>query len=261
MHIAAVQLDIAWEDPGANCARVERLLGAGLASGSLIALPEMFASGFSMNLDRATRDLERTIEFLQQLARKHGCHVVAGLARRDESGRATNDALVVAADGSIAASYTKLHPFTLGGERDCYQPGAGIVTFRWQQFTAAPFICYDLRFPEICRQATRQGADLFIVIANWPIARVEHWITLLRARAIENQAYVLGVNRCGRDPGYLYPGRSMLVDPMGVVRADAGDREGVLIGDVNFELVREVRTKLPFLADIRDDFLPRRNQP
>jgi predicted amidohydrolase len=151
-------------------------------------------------------------------------------------------------------SYTKLHPFSLGGEKQHYLPGRQVVTFAWQGFTVAPFVCYDLRFPEIFRAAARQGATLFTVIANWPISRAEHWITLLRARAIENQAYVLGVNRVGRDPNTRYGGRSILVDPSGIVRADAGDAATLLRFEIDANLVAQTREKFPFLSDRRSDF-------
>jgi predicted amidohydrolase len=178
---------------------------------------------------------------------------VAGVAVPGDQGRGLNQAIVAGSSGDIIETYTKLHPFTPGGESEHYQAGKQIVTFKWHEFTVAPFVCYDLRFPEIFREATMRGAEMFLVIANWPIARFEHWITLLRARAIENQAYVLGVNRCGADPQVRYPGRTMLVDPTGVVRADAGDREGLLVADISIDLVKQVREQLPFLRDARND--------
>ena len=110
-------------------------------------------------------------------------------------------------------------------------------------------VCYDLRFPEVAREAVALGAEMLVCIASWPIARVDHWVTLLRARAIENQAWVVGVNRCGKDPQFTYPGRSMVVDPQGVVVADAADREGVLSVDCDAEVVRGWREVFPALRD------------
>ncbi|HTL28529.1 MAG TPA: nitrilase-related carbon-nitrogen hydrolase, partial [Tepidisphaeraceae bacterium] len=124
----------------------------------------------------------------------------------------------------------------------------------WTDFTVAPFVCYDLRFPEIFRRAVRKGATLMTVIANWPEARINHWLTLLQARAIENQCYVIGINRCGFDPQLRYPGRSVVVDPHGVIIADAGHQQRVLIADLDPKLVETTRTKLPFLSDMREDF-------
>jgi len=256
MQIVAVQLDIVWENPQANWATVAQLLqtAAPLAPQTMIVLPEMFSTGFTMDVAAATREHAQTLEFLKRLSRQHAAYALGGLAAPAPGGRARNQLAVTSPSGEILALYTKLHPFTLGGERERFLPGERVVGFAWHDFTVAPFICYDLRFPEIFRAAIRRHrADLFIVIANWPITRIEHWITLLRARAIENQAYVLGVNRCGRDPNLLYPGRSMLVDPMGVIRADAGDQPGILTADVDPKAVADIRQRLPFLKDMRDD--------
>src|SRR5690606_6307419 len=115
----------------------------------------------------------------------------------------------------------------------------------------SPLICYDLRFPEAFRLATKQGAEMFVVIANWPTARVEHWLTLLKARAIENQAYVIGCNRVGRDPKVVYPGRSVIIDPRGNVLADAGGDPGVISSSIDAAALREYRKTFPALNDIR----------
>ena len=117
----------------------------------------------------------------------------------------------------------------------------------------APFICYDLRFPEVFRASARKGAEILIVIASWPQARHEHWLTLLRARAIENQAYMIGVNRCGADPDHIYAGGSQIIDPGGRILADAEDRETALAWQLDLQYLRDYRTQLPFLNDMRQD--------
>jgi predicted amidohydrolase len=139
----------------------------------------------------------------------------------------------------------------LGGESANYQAGREVAVFPWQGFTVAPFICYDLRFPEHFRAATRRGAQLITVIANWPVKRIGHWVTLLQARAIENQAYVAGVNRCGADPTLTYNGRSLIVSPKGDILADAGHGESVISAEVNLQELLDYRRELPFLADMR----------
>jgi predicted amidohydrolase len=252
MTIVAVQFDPQWEAPQANLQTVEMMLAGKISRGDLVVLPEMFATGFSMNTAAATGAFERTRSHLQTLAARDGVCIVAGAAAPGSDG-AENRAIVLRPTGEMI-SYTKLHPFSLGGEKQHYLPGRQVVTFAWQGFTVAPFVCYDLRFPEIFRAAARQGATLFTVIANWPISRAEHWITLLRARAIENQAYVLGVNRVGRDPNTRYGGRSILVDPSGIVRADAGDAATLLRFEIDANLVAQTREKFPFLSDRRSDF-------
>ena len=142
-------------------------------------------------------------------------------------GRGRNEAVVFNPEGKLICRYAKIHPFSFGGESKHYAPGTEIVSFQWHDFVAAPFICYDLRFPEVFRIATRRGAHLIAVIANWPAKRVSHWVALLQALAIENQAYVVGVNRVGNDPKLGYPGRSLIVDPQGEIVAEGSDREFV----------------------------------
>ena len=151
-------------------------------------------------------------------------------------------------------SHDKLQPFTPGGESDNYQADQEVVIFPWQGFAVAPFICYDLRFPEHFRVATRRGAQLLAVISSWPSARIQHWVTLLQARAIENQAYVAGVNRCGADPHYAYSGRTLIVGPRGDILADAGDGEKVISADIDLAGLLAYRNEFPFLRDIRPDF-------
>jgi predicted amidohydrolase len=125
-----------------------------------------------------------------------------------------------------------------------------------EEFAVAPFICYDLRFPELFRAALDHGADLMVVIANWPIARVDHWTTLLKARAIENQCYVLGVNRCGHDPSFIYPGKSAVFDPQGRCLAEAGAAAEIISATLDANLVRDWRRAFPALRDRRNDLLP-----
>lgn len=256
MKLHLVQLDIAWEDPPRNFERVRALLqGVAIEPGSLIVLPELFACGFSMNVERVGESDPRPTEsFLQALAAEYRVLVAGGVAARAGK-RVTNEAVVFDPSGNLIARYVKLHPFSPGGESAAYARGDDVVLFDCGEFRAAPFICYDLRFPEIFRRATRGGATLFIVIANWPAGRIEHWVTLLRARAIENQAYVIGANRCGNDPGLAYPGRSIVVDPLGAIVAEAGDREQLLSAEIHLRQVVDFRTKLPFLTDIRPEFL------
>ena len=164
-------------------------------------------------------------------------------------------ALAVSPGGEILGRYAKLHPFSYAGETEHYEPGGEIVTFDWEGLTAAPFICYDVRFPEIYRRAVRRGARLFLTIANCPSARVHHWTTLLIARAIENQAYVAGVNRSGSDPNAAYPGASIVVDPKGEIIARAGAGEEVLVAEIDPVVVDEYRAAFPVLRDLRSDML------
>ena len=257
MNFYGIQLDITWEDPQTNFKRVRKLLEqTPPAKGSLVALPEMFATGFSMNAGKIAEQVDgSTVAFLGEIAKTFGVTVMGGAALSCEGSKPRNESLAFDPTGARIARYCKLHPFTLGGESEAYSPGEDVVSFKWNEFVVAPFVCYDLRFPEIFRRAVKRGATLMTVIANWPEARIAHWLALLQARAIENQCYVIGVNRCGMDPTLRYPGRSIVVDPTGVIVADAGNQERVFSTQLDPKLVESIRTKLPFLPDIRDDML------
>jgi len=135
---------------------------------------------------------------------------------RGGDGRARNKALIFSPAGELIAFYAKMRPFTPGGESDHYVAGERPVAFGWNDCMVSPFICYDLRFPELFREAAAaHQPELFVVIANFPEKRIGHWVPLLQARAIENQAYVVGVNRVGSDPYSTYGGSSLIIDPTG----------------------------------------------
>ena len=254
MKVIGLQFDIAWENKPANFERVRGLLlRAAPEKNSLVVFPEMFATGFSMNaMAIAEPGGGETEQFLAQLARECAVTIIAGVAVRGRDGQARNKALVCSPAGELICFYAKQRPFTPGAEDQHYAAGGKCALFQWQDCTVSPFICYDLRFPELFRAAAAQHRpELFAVIANFPTKRISHWIQLLRARAIENQAYVLGVNRIGDDPFYDYGGRSVLVDPLGEIIADAGTDEGFVCGTLDLGNLTKYRAGLPFLADLK----------
>lgn len=239
-----------WEDKAATLARVWQLLeSTSIAPGSLIVLPEMFATGFSMQT-AATAEPSGgpTEQFLGQLADRHDCCVLAGLVTTDGP-VARNQAIAIAPGGTVRARYTKQRPFSLAQEADSHEAGTETIVFEWGGFQIAPLICYDLRFPELFRQATAAGATLCAVIASWPAPRHHHWRTLLIARAIENQACVLGVNRAGQDPQHRYAGGSLALDSQGTVLAEAADRECVVSTHLDPATVHAWRQSFPALRD------------
>jgi len=252
MNIMALQLDISWEDKRTNFDKVRRLLSqAQPHKNSMVVLPEMFATGFTMT-EVAEPVGGETSRFLADLARESGICVVAGAAIRGKDGKARNSCLAYSSNGLLVTCYDKMRPFAPGGEALHYTAGQSPTMFVWDGGTIAPFVCYDLRFPEIFRLATASSRpELFVVIANWPQKRVHHWVRLLQARAIENQAWVVGVNRCGRDPDHVYNGRSVIVDFHGEIIADAGETEGWIKADVNLDTLRTYRSEVPFLNDMR----------
>lgn len=253
MKIFGLQLDIAWEDKPENFARARRLLAeTAPPPDSLVALPEMFATGFSMNAAALAEPAGgMTEEWLAGMAREFQVHLLAGVAARGPDGRARNHALVFSPEGRLAASYAKMRPFTPGGERDHYVAGDRVRVFPWGECAVAPLVCYDLRFPELFRQAAAAWRpELFVVIASWPEKRILHWVRLLQARAIENQAFVLGVNRVGTDPHYSYNGRTLIVDFNGEIIADARDYVTSISATLDLASLRQYRQGLPFLADL-----------
>ena len=252
MIVVGAQFDIAWENPGRNFDRVRILAGQGADLGAeLLVLPEMFATGFSMEATRVAGHATETRLFVRNLAREFGLAVMAGMAE-EEGGRFFNACSLVDARGEEILHYRKIHPFSLAGEHEQYDAGAEIVTVTLGGLRLTPFVCYDLRFPELFRLAV-EGTDFFCVIANWPARRRDAWRALLVARAIENQAYVLGVNRVGEANGLEHRGDSMLLDPMGVCLAGLSQQEGLVIGHVDAGVTADARRAFSFVKDRRPD--------
>ncbi len=261
-RVHAVQFNIVWEDKAANHAIVERMVEqANPPRGSLIVLPEMFDVGFSLNTAVTAEQVTygASESWCAAAARRWGVYLQgASVQRPDPQGKATNDAVIFNPDGELICRYSKIFPFSGGGESDAFAGGRRLVTFDWHGVKVCPLICYDLRFPEIWRLATIDlGAELFTIGASWPAPRHHHWLTLLSARAIENQAYVLGLNRCGRDPFLSYLGGSRIIDPKGEVIAQADDGPTVLSAEIDPMMVRSWRASFRALADVRREFLGR----
>lgn len=256
MNVVGVQMEIVWEEKAANHAKLATMLVADPPPpGSLVILPEMWSTGFSMNVAAITETPERETEaFMAARAEQYGISLLGGVVTTGADGLGRNEAVLFGPTGCEALRYTKMHPFSFGTETRYYGRGSEVMLFQWQGFSVAPFICYDLRFPEVFRHAARRGVEVFCVLANWPQARDEHWRTLLMARAIENQAYVVGVNRCGSDPQVVYSGHSLLFGPRGEVLADGGTEEVLLLAHLDKTALRIYRRDFPALADIHPDY-------
>jgi predicted amidohydrolase len=251
MKVAAVQHDIVWEDRDATRERVQPMIAEAAAEGArLIVLPEMFATGFSMQPEVVAEDEGGpTEQFLVQQADEHATHLVGSIAQRGEDGRYRNNAVLARPDGSVTR-YAKIHPFSFAGEHERYAAGSDFLTVDVEGLRVSVFICYDLRFADEF-WALAATTDLYVVPANWPRPRHEHWRALLRARAIENQAYVLGVNRVGAAGDLPHDGGSALIDPLGATVFEADATAAILTGDVETDTVQQTRTTFPFLADRR----------
>lgn len=253
MIVAALQTTIVWEDPQANFQRLRPKLAEAAAVGArLIVLPEMFSYGFSMNTAAIAEPFDGpSAAFLAEQARDLGVWICGSLPEH-ASGDAERPAntLLLAGPNGERHRYRKRHPFSFANEHVYYVAGDADLTVEIEQLRVSTAICYDLRFADDF-WALAESTDLYIVVANWPTRRREHWQTLLRARAIENQAWVIGLNRVGEGGGIDYSGDSMIIDPWGEVVCAASRDETMLLANITAERVREARTKFPVLQDRR----------
>jgi len=241
LRIGLAQFDQAFEDKTRNRETIRRLL-EGSSALDLFLLPEMTLTGFSMDPARTSLDDADHAWFAGQ-AREFSTGIVYGGV---EDGR--NVAILLDKEGKRTGVYAKRHLFALGGEPSHYRGGTECVVWDFEGWRILPAICYDLRFSyHFWEHAAK--ADLVVIPANWPASRREHWRTLLRARAIENQVPVAGCNRIGRDPLSRYCGDSLVVDGLGQILSDGVDSEGVVRATLDHADVAKVRAKFPFFAD------------
>ena len=251
MKVAAIQHDITWENAAATREQVRPLIAQAAQAGArLIVLTEMFATGFTMYPERIAEDEGGPNEqFLREQARLHDAYVIASIAQRGPDGKFRNNAVVAGPDGATRR-YAKIHPFSYSGEHEHYTAGTDFLTVDVDDLRVSVFVCYDLRFADEF-WALAQHTDLYVVPANWPEPRREHWRALLRARAIENQSYVLGVNRVGTVKELNHVGDSAIIDPLGRTLVEASRGEAVLVAEVSPEVVTQTRSAFPFLPDRR----------
>jgi predicted amidohydrolase len=252
MRIAAVQHDIVWEDRDANFARVAPwVAGAAGAGAELVLLTETFSTGFSMTPGIGEPEGGPSSQFLQAQAAEHGVWVGGTCPEIAADGELPYNSFVLAGPDGTTHRYRKLHPFTHAGEHERFRAGEKPTTVEIGGLRITPFICYDLRFANVFWDAA-PATDVYLVPANWPSPRRHHWQTLLQARAIENQAYVVGVNRVGADGnGLEHVGDSRIVSPMGELLATASGVETMLLADVEAAEVAATRERFAFLPDRR----------
>ncbi len=252
LRVAAIQHDVAFEDRAATLAYLGPLLVAAAGTGArLLVLTEMFATGFSMAPEKVAEPEDGpSTEFLRTSAADLGLWLAGSVPiHPGGGGRPVNRFLLAGPSGELE-HYDKIHPFSYSGEHEHYAAGTRRVTFTVEGVRVTPFVCYDLRFADEF-WAMAEATDCYVVVANWPAARRAHWQALLVARAIENQAYVVGVNRVGEGGGLHYAGDSRIVDPLGEVLAAGAGGETILLADVDPAVVAEARKRYPFLADRR----------
>ncbi len=243
-------MNIAWQDRSANLERARDFAAeANERKADVLIFPEMFATGFSMDTTLTPEPLNGpTPTLLRELASQYGMVVVGGFVLEQKNARPQNVCLAVDSTGKDLSLYAKIHQIALLDENTHYAPGERPVPFDLGGSRAAGLLCFDLRFPELFRLLTDQ-CWIIIVGASWPAARQAHWDILLKARAVENQCYVVGVNRVGEGGGHLFAGGSAIIDPLGKVLALKREKEGMVMADVDPVLVKEVRAAMPFLQE------------
>lgn len=252
MRIALLPYDIIWEDPPSNLKYLTAMMQSADEKPDLWVLPEMFASGFSMNPEKFAEDMNgSSVRWMLEQASLRNAAITGTLAIETEPGRFVNRMLFVRPDGTMNW-YDKRHLFAYSGEDRTYEKGDRRVIIEYQGWRILLQICYDLRFPVFSRN--KEDYDLILYVANWPSPRAHHWKALLKARAIENQAYVVGVNRTGVDGNGLdYEGESQVYKFDGSKILDSERSSGYFFQDLSLSELRAYREKFPFLKDA-DDF-------
>ena len=254
-RVALGEYDTGWHDPEASLDRAARVVERSAGDGAdLVVLPEMCTTGFTMESAKYAEPLSGpSVARLAELAEQNGVHLLAGVATRaPNSGREAfyNSALVFSPDGELVAEYRKQRLFAYAGEREAYAAGGSPVVVDIAGIRVAPFICFDLRFPELFRAVVPE-VDAMILVANWPAVRRAHWDVLVHARAIENQCYFVAVNRIGEGGGLAYDGGSVAYGPWGdQVSSVATEGEASYVAIDPAEVTR-IRTSYPFMEDHR----------
>jgi len=256
MKIALVSLNQVWEDKLANQLKCQNYIEqAAKFEAELIIFPEMTLTGFSMNtkLIGEKPDESDTIKFFSQQAKQNNLSIAFGVVFKKDD-KATNNLVVITKDGNILSSFTKIHPFSYSGESNYYVGGNELVKCHIADANIGLTICYDLRFPEVF-QALSKSCNVIITIANWPEKRLKHWSILLQARAIENQAFIVGVNRTGIDGNELsYAKSSVIFDPSGEKITPLNSFIDMDIYDLTLTEVQSARKSFPMKEDRKPDF-------
>ncbi len=245
LNISLIQTDLVWQNPQANINNFEEKIKSDNSNPDLIILPEMFNSGFSMSFSEKLPS--ETLEWMTNVSSAQQTAMFGSLAIT-ENGNNHNRGCFVKPNGE-QRWYDKKHLFKYGKEHETFSAGTETGNVEYKNWKLRPLICYDLRFPVWSRNVAPYY-DVLIYVASWPMARIEAWRTLLRARAIENQCYVVGVNRIGKDGNNLvYNGQSLVIDYTGEIMTDAKEAEGIFSTELSFDNLQNFRTRFPFLSD------------
>jgi len=256
LTISLAQIDIALGDPATNLAKVADWVAEAARRGSdLVILPELWSTGYDLTRapELASTMNEGLVRQVGDLAAQHQIWVLGSTLVFTGAAAPANRAILSDSTGETIAAYDKIHLFGLMEEDQYLTPGASLTLTETPWGKAGLAICYDLRFPEIFRSYALAGASMILLPTEWPYPREAHWRTLLRARAIENQFYVIGCNRVGQDAKNTFCGRSAVIDPWGETVVEAGDVEALLTATIELETVAEIRERIPIFKDRRPE--------
>ena len=248
LHVVGIQADLFWENPSKNRASFEEKINGLPENTDLIVLPEMFTTGFTMNPQKVAEKMDGpSVSWMQKIALQKQVAITGSLVI-EQNQNYYNRLVFVHPSGTIE-SYDKKHSFTLAGEDKVYTAGNQKLIVRYKGWRICPLICYDLRFPVWARNT--ENYDVLIFMANWPVTRIKAWETLLKARAIENMSYVIGINRTGLDKNkYEYSGNSLIVDFLGEELSNLQKNKiGLVTAVISKTNQNEIRKKLGFLND------------
>ncbi|CAM3399547.1 carbon-nitrogen family hydrolase [Marinicrinis lubricantis] len=256
LNIALVQYDVQIGEPDVNYDRLLDWMNLAVKAPvkpDVLVMPEMWNTGYALNRISELADEEgiRTRNIISAFCRKHGVHVIAGSIAETKGENVYNTIYAFDREGNIVSDYSKIHLFRLMDEEKHLCAGNKLGQLQLEEIPAGMMICYDIRFPELARKLALDGAKVLFVPAEWPNPRLEHWRTLLRARAIENQMYVVACNRTGISGQTEFFGHSMVIDPWGAVLAEADDQEQVIHVQIDLSKVDEVRRTIPIFEDRR----------
>jgi omega-amidase len=256
LYVCMIQMDIHIGQPDENYQKVSVLLHkaiSGTVKPDVIILPEMWNTGYALEYIEQLADQrgERTKKLISDFCRRHEVHVIAGSIADMVNGEVRNTTYVFDRTGAVVADYSKIHLFLLMNEEKHLIAGDQIGQFELEGTSAGMMICYDIRFPELMRKLALDGVKVVFIPAEWPNPRLHHWRTLLMARAIENQMYIVACNRVGTSEGTEFFGHSLIIDPWGEIVAEAGREEAIVCAELDLNLVDQVRQRIPVFDDRR----------
>ncbi|WP_096154948.1 carbon-nitrogen family hydrolase [Bacillus sp. FJAT-45066] len=251
--IACIQTDIVFGSPEQNMQNIRVKVKEAVTklTPDIIVLPELWNTAYDLIRldDISDEDGIESKRFLSELAKQYHVKIVGGSVARRSTKGVYNTMFIFEENGEFVGEYSKLHLFKLMDEHLFLQPGESDGLFELDSELCAGMICYDIRFPEWIRSHTLKGAKVLFVSAQWPLARLHHWRTLLLARAIENQCYVVACNRVGSDPNNVFAGHSMIIDPWGEILSEGTEEEGIIYSSIDLRKVDEVRAQIPIFED------------